>query len=483
MGIITKEVKTKWNNMNKSWLMSKGYNYTSYRDEVIVNVNDLQKGSSIIIECECDWCKKESSTTYSEYNKIIKKYGNYLCLSCRCKEQNIINKKVLYYTHPELAKKLKNKEDAFLYSYWTEEKLDFVCEYCNTVYKSSPYRLDMAKSNLCPNCNDGFSYNNKFINNVLSQTNIKYEREFFDSDWTYIYYNNECHRAIYDFVLYLKDGKYVIEADGNWHHEDNYLSGQTKNMSEKIDKLKNELMLNHGYKVVRIDCSINTYKDTTNIDQKIKRQLLDVFKDKIDFSKVNWDLCNKQSLQSEYKVVWDLINQGYTKNEINEKTKLSLYFITKAVKKGKDLGVIKYKMTYEIAEENKNKVKELWDSGIFDINEILINTNIKNETTVRDHLNRIYEQTNDLFYKITSHKYYYCIDEDIYYSRDALFNKMKDKIRIDKYNSKDKIISRINAAIWKSIKRDGSYYGYKWKVVSRQEAYLDKRLHNKIIIE
>ena len=42
MGIITKEVKTKWNNMNKSWLMSKGYNYTSYRDEVIVNVNDLQ---------------------------------------------------------------------------------------------------------------------------------------------------------------------------------------------------------------------------------------------------------------------------------------------------------------------------------------------------------------------------------------------------------------------------------------------------------
>ena len=129
MGIITKEVKTKWNNMNKSWLMSKGYNYTSYRDEVIVNVNDLQKGSSIIIECECDWCKKESSTTYSEYNKIIKKYGNYLCLSCRCKEQNIINKKVLYYTHPELAKKLKNKEDVFLYSYWTEEKLDFVCEY------------------------------------------------------------------------------------------------------------------------------------------------------------------------------------------------------------------------------------------------------------------------------------------------------------------------------------------------------------------
>ena len=48
MGIITKEVKTKWNNMNKSWLMSKGYNYTSYRDEVIVNVNDLH--NKIIIE-------------------------------------------------------------------------------------------------------------------------------------------------------------------------------------------------------------------------------------------------------------------------------------------------------------------------------------------------------------------------------------------------------------------------------------------------
>ena len=194
-------------------------------------------------------------------------------------------------------------------------------------------------------------------------------------------------------------------------------------MSEKIDKLKNELMLNHGYKVVRIDCSINTYKDTTNIDQKIKRQLLDVFKDKIDFSKVNWDLCNKQSLQSEYKVVWDLINQGYTKNEINEKTKLSLYFITKAVKKGKDLGVIKYKMTYEIAEENNKNIKEFWDSGIFDMNEILVKLNIKDDTTIRKYLNQIYEQTNDLFYKITPHKYYYCIDEDIYYQNPFIILK------------------------------------------------------------
>ena len=52
MGIITKEVVTKWNNMNKEVFISKGYEYTGYRTEVIVKVEDLPKGSSAKIETE-----------------------------------------------------------------------------------------------------------------------------------------------------------------------------------------------------------------------------------------------------------------------------------------------------------------------------------------------------------------------------------------------------------------------------------------------
>ena len=43
MGIVTKEVKTKWNNMNKSWLMSKGYNYTYMGDSVEVKLERFTK--------------------------------------------------------------------------------------------------------------------------------------------------------------------------------------------------------------------------------------------------------------------------------------------------------------------------------------------------------------------------------------------------------------------------------------------------------
>ena len=36
MGVITKEVTVKWNNMNRELFMSKGYEYTGYRDDVTV---------------------------------------------------------------------------------------------------------------------------------------------------------------------------------------------------------------------------------------------------------------------------------------------------------------------------------------------------------------------------------------------------------------------------------------------------------------
>ena len=110
MAIITKEVTTKWNNMNKELFLAKGYEFTGYRDDVIVKVSDLSRGSSIKVETECDWCKKKLQTSYKSYNDTMETFGNYLCLSCRKKEEEIISKNVLHYTHPHLAKLLKNKD-------------------------------------------------------------------------------------------------------------------------------------------------------------------------------------------------------------------------------------------------------------------------------------------------------------------------------------------------------------------------------------
>lgn len=478
MGILTKEIKTKWNNMNKEHLISKGYIYTGYRDDVIVKVEDLQSNSHYSIDCECDWCNKKTSTTYKAYMDTLYRFGNHLCGSCRQKEMHIRKKNVLYYTHPELVRKLKNKEDAYEYALGTNIKLEFVCEYCKTEYKCNPIKLYNAKSNLCPNCGDGFSFNNKFINNVLEQTGVNFEREYYDSNWTYIQIDNQRKKVRYDFVVYMNNIKYIIEADGGWHYTDNILSGQSKEKTKEIDKLKDELAIKNGFIMIRIDC-YNNYDD---IGECIKMQLLEKLGKIIDFSNVDWDLCYKNALSSEYSKVWDFIKRGYNRRYILDNTKYSPYFVTCAINKGIELGTIEYQKAIEKYEEKKQQVKELWDNGIFDLNKIVELTDVNETISVRNYLNTLYENTLDPFYKIDHHKYYFCIEENTYYSIDALYEKLKYKLRTTKSDIKT-IKTRMTRTIWHSIDRCGKAYNFSWMIVSKQEAYLDNRKNDTLIIE
>ena len=478
MGILTKEVKTKWNNINKEHLISKGYIYTGYRDDIVVKVEDLKQNSQCKIDCECDWCGKQIPSQYCCYNEIMDKFGNYLCFSCRSRERYIRNNNVLYHTHPEIAKRLKNKEDGFKYSYGTSKKLEFECEYCNTPYKAKPIKLAKAKSNLCPNCGDGFSFNNKFINNVLEQTGVVFEREYYNSDWTYIFIGNQKKKVRYDFVVYIQNKKYIIEADGGWHYIDNGLSGQSKEESKEIDSLKDDLATKNGFIIIRIDC-FNNYEE---IDEYIKKQLLEKIGDIIDFSNVDWDLCYKNALSSEYYNVWKLINDGYTRKEILDKMKYSVTFLDGAINKGIKLGTIEYQKLNEKYEDKKQQVKKLWNEGVFDLNKIVELTDVNETISVRKYLNTLYEDTGDLFYKIEHHKYYLCIEENTYYSIDALYEKFKKEIKSTQYDVKT-IKARMARTIWRSINRQGTAYKYTWKIATRQEAYFDNRKNNTTIIE
>jgi hypothetical protein len=86
MGLISKEVLTKWNHMNKKWFEDKGYIFTKTRYEFKVRTEDLQINSHILVDvkCDCEDCKSPylKPMTWQTFSKFVKTDGTYYCNKC-----------------------------------------------------------------------------------------------------------------------------------------------------------------------------------------------------------------------------------------------------------------------------------------------------------------------------------------------------------------------------------------------------------------
>ena len=69
--LISTTAKMKWNSRNKKHFIECGYVFTKIGDEFDVSVNDLTRGSNVLVTCKCDFCGKEYEILWYEY--IIRK--------------------------------------------------------------------------------------------------------------------------------------------------------------------------------------------------------------------------------------------------------------------------------------------------------------------------------------------------------------------------------------------------------------------------
>lgn len=148
--LLTKVVEMKWNGRNKRHFTEKGHTFTKMGESFLVKVEELSKGSHIIIELKCDFCKREYERKYKSYlyykdahplnnhidccNKCvykknelqyIEKYGvSYLTKLESFKEEHL-------YVGIEKAKVKFEKRDFILidtvYTH-SNDKLEFVCK-------------------------------------------------------------------------------------------------------------------------------------------------------------------------------------------------------------------------------------------------------------------------------------------------------------------------------------------------------------------
>lgn len=84
--LLTEKVIQKWNGKTKQYYIDKGYIFTKMGDEFEVKVEDLTKGSNVLIEvkCDCEDCKNPylKPIKYSDYVKCVRDDGKYYCIKC-----------------------------------------------------------------------------------------------------------------------------------------------------------------------------------------------------------------------------------------------------------------------------------------------------------------------------------------------------------------------------------------------------------------
>ena len=306
-----------------------------YKCNICSNENWIREHS--LMKQGCNVCCKSSQKTLKGYNDIAT-------------------------THPNLIKYFYNEEDAFKYTFGSKRKVKFRCLNCNSI--SSHIIKDYLKSvinenNICPNCGDGFSYPNKFMYNLLSQTNIEFISEY-SPEWL--------KRKRFDF--YIPSKNLIIEMDGGLGHGNSTHSKSSYTINElaEVDKWKDEQAKIHNLKVIRIDCN---YKDITNRFDYIKNSILKInLLNNLNIKNIDWEKVKKNCLKSIVKEICEYKNthENVTLEELSRIFNIGKTTCCRYLNQGRTLGYCTYDKDIYV-NSKKKKVEVFKDNvslGIFD---------------------------------------------------------------------------------------------------------------------
>lgn len=345
---------------------------------------------------EKHWCFIRNLTKEEQEEKTLKgsagAYGLYQCRHCNkqqirnkqgfkryfficCSECNgvrqgsnaIVLKGVndIATTQPHLVKYLVKPEDANRYMGNSNKKIKVKCPMCD-------YEKEMKIDTLagfgfgCPRCSDGLSFPEKFIRNLLEQTNITFQ--------TQITLDNG--KTKYDF--YIPFLNIIIETHGIQHYKPSFerYGGRSLKEEQFNDKYKRELALKNGIKYyVVIDCrksSLDWIKNSVVNSRLI--EILDLNKDSI-----NWQECAVKATNSLVKEVCDYFkNYGGTTAEIASIFGLGKTTVGRYLRRGDEIGWCTYnnEITQNIKKQVSSKNGKL---GCKKVRRVDVNTGITME--------------------------------------------------------------------------------------------------------
>lgn len=308
------------------------------RDIVIINREYRDRkdceGKRKWYKYKCNKCGWENGWV-EEYNLLKRVSGCSCCHSLT----TVLGINTIWDTCRWMCDLGVSEEDAKKYTSNSTKEIKVRCPICGKEKFKRANTIFRNKSIGCKVCSDGISFPEKFIFSLLTQLNLRFEREY-SPDYLIMVDESKISRKRSDF--YLLDYNIVIETDGGLGHNGGRMhTSSKKSLSEsiEIDNWKDEQHLKHGVQTIRINCF---QSDMEYIKRNVlNSELSEIF----ELDRVDWDECNMFAMSNMLKKVCNYWNN---RGECDRTTDLAKIFgvssstIRSYLKKGTKLGFCVY---------------------------------------------------------------------------------------------------------------------------------------------
>lgn len=307
-------------------------------DELEIVEHYKKSSEAILVRCR----KNKQHEFYARPSFLLSGMHCLYCTGHRVDMTNCLNT-----LRPDLTIFLKNKEDGNKVTLKSEIILDLKCPNCGFEKTKSVKELNRLGFS-CPICGDNISFPNKFIRNMLQMLKINFISEW-SCEWT--------QGKRYDIYFELNNEKILVEMDGAFHKKESQY--KTLENNKKIDKLKNELAKENGYKLIRIDCENTNPK---NIFENIKKSELNNI---LNLNNFDWKECAIKSSNSILVEICKYYNKhsNISMRKLGKKFNVSQSTALNYLRKGKEIGIctvnvkekIKRNKIIKVIDKNTNK--------------------------------------------------------------------------------------------------------------------------------
>jgi hypothetical protein len=249
MTILNETVTIKWNYRFREYYTEKGYVFTGFGDAFEVKVDDLQKGSNVLIKFKCDYCLGDKQTEekdwFKRYEKIIsaRKDGKDVCAHRDCINTLFdSNSPLIKDWHPTLNGKLTPEHVSFA----SARKVWWLGKKCGHEWDTQVKSRTLLGSG-CPYCN--LSNGERAIYDVLRMLKINFKIEHTIPKL----YGVSGGLLRFDFAIFDDDDKFdfLLEYDGEQHFRDVFNDGSYE-IAIEHDKIKNDYCKKNKTPLVRI---------------------------------------------------------------------------------------------------------------------------------------------------------------------------------------------------------------------------------------
>lgn len=231
------------------------------------------KGSDTHIQCICKKCNTLLNPAIASLR------SNYQCPVCskRNRKGVIIGKTDLETTHPHLVQFFVDKNDCQKYSHGSHKRVLLQCPECK-MYQTNQVCIISKYGFNCQFCGGTISKPNKIIRALLKYLPVQNYSFEYSPEWA--------GRYRYDAYFEYKSVPYIVEMDGGFHFQSGvkgfYKEENLKN-TQRRDEEKNNLAIEHGIEVIRINCSKTSIEFIKN--NILNSKIGEIF----DLSNINFD--------------------------------------------------------------------------------------------------------------------------------------------------------------------------------------------------